>query len=49
MQKTFEDIFEYVGIELNGVLGACSGEIPVCENEEVLQKAYEMGKNSVVS
>lgn len=49
VQKTFEDIFEYVGIELKGVLGACSGEIPVCENEEVLKKAYEMGKNSVVS
>lgn len=48
VQKTFEDIFEYVGIELKGVLGVCSGEIPVSDNKEVLKQAYEMGKKSVL-
>lgn len=48
VEKTFKDIFDYVGIELKGVLGGCSGDTPIDHNTALLNKAYDMGKKAAV-
>lgn len=40
----FKDIAEYLNMEIAGVLGVCSGENPVENNNDALKKAFELGK-----
>ena len=41
----FKDIADYLKIEIAGVLGVCSGEGPVENNNDALKKAFDLGKH----
>lgn len=45
IEKTFREIFEWVGIELIDVLGVYTGECHVKDNPEALEASYKIGKN----
>ena len=43
IEDTFRDICDFLGMELAGCLGACSGITPVENNKAVLEKAFLLG------
>jgi len=46
VERTFRDIFKYIGWELIKVYGACTDEyMPVEQNAEALKEVYEIGKS----
>lgn len=46
VEKTFKEIFDYIGIDLVKTYGACTDEyIQVKDNDKALKDVYEMGKN----
>lgn len=47
-KKTFEEIFDYVGIEYLGSYGVCTDDyMPVKENTKALEEIYTIGKNII--
>lgn len=46
VEKTFKEIFDYIGIDLVKTYGACTDEyIPVKDNSKALKDVHEMGRN----
>lgn len=43
----FKYIAEYLKMEIAGVLGVCSGKVPVENNDDALKKAFELGKQVI--
>lgn len=45
VEKLFREICGYLRLDVAGVMGACTGEIPVADNPEVLRQAFNMGRS----
>lgn len=43
-EMLFREICEYLKMEVAGVMGVCTGTIPVQDNEQALKEGFELGK-----
>ena len=45
----FKCIAEYLKVDIAGVLGVCSGEVPVNKNDKALKKAFDLAEQVVTA